>query len=234
MTALVMAFGMAVTLTSAPLVTAAPRLDDVGSSAPDAVSQAKQALRERVLNRRAELSPRELAEAGAGIRRSVMDLPGVLSPRACVAAFVSVGREPGTGALLEELAERGIEVILPVQTADGDLDWARFGGPKELVPAARGVLEPRSRRQGRAAIRRADVVLVPGLAVDGAGMRLGRGGGSYDRALARLAGSRAVRCVLLHDGEVLDLPVPHEPHDMRVHAAATPSRLVWTTYPRPA
>jgi 5-formyltetrahydrofolate cyclo-ligase len=68
-------------------------------------------------------------------------------------------------------------------------------------------------------------VLVPGLAVDRRGVRLGRGGGSYDRVLARLVG-RAFTCVLLHDGEVLDLPVPRDRHDVPVDAAATPSGLV--------
>ena len=92
------------------------------------------------------------------------------------------------------------------------------------MSAARGLLEPTGEPLGRGAVTSADVVLVPGLAVDRAGVRLGRGGGSYDRVLAGVAG-RAFTCVLLHDGEVLDMPVPRERHDVPVAAAATPSAL---------
>ena len=77
---------------------------------------------------------------------------------------------------------------------------------------------------GPDAVAAVDAVLVPGLAVDRRGNRLGRGGGSYDRALARVGG-RAFTCVVLHDGEVVDIPLPREPHDVPVAAAATPSGL---------
>jgi 5-formyltetrahydrofolate cyclo-ligase len=69
----------------------------------------------------------------------------------------------------------------------------------------------------------ADVVLVPALAVDRTGMRLGRGGGSYDRALGHVPVGTFV-CALLYDGELLDR-VPHDDHDRPVTAAVTPSGL---------
>ncbi len=67
------------------------------------------------------------------------------------------------------------------------------------------------------------MVLVPGLACSPSGDRLGRGGGSYDRALARVPVSTFV-CVLLYDDEV-GLAVPTEPHDRSVTAAATPGGI---------
>ncbi len=70
----------------------------------------------------------------------------------------------------------------------------------------------------------ADVVLVPGLAVAPDGMRLGRGGGSYDRALARVPVD-TFTCVLLHDDEV-GLEVPREPHDRPVTAVVSPAGLL--------
>jgi 5-formyltetrahydrofolate cyclo-ligase len=73
-------------------------------------------------------------------------------------------------------------------------------------------------------VTRADVELLPGLAVDGRGMRLGRGGGSYDRVLARLerTGAQPALVVLLYDAEVV-ARVPAEAHDRPVHAVVTPS-----------
>lgn len=191
----------------------------------EAEPSAKQALRERLLSRRRELRPRELAEAAGDLRDVLLDELG-LADAATVAAYVSIGTEPGTGPLLEELEARGVQTLLPVLVEDGDLDWARYTGPLGLVPAARGTMEPGARRLGPEALRAATVALVPALAVDRRGYRLGRGGGSYDRALARLIGTGTLVVALLHDGELLDLPVPTEPHDLPVDAVATPSGLV--------
>jgi 5-formyltetrahydrofolate cyclo-ligase len=71
------------------------------------------------------------------------------------------------------------------------------------------------------AVARADLVLVPALAVDRGGVRLGRGGGSYDRALTRV-GPGIPTIALLYDGELLD-EVPADDHDQRVRLVARPS-----------
>ena len=86
------------------------------------------------------------------------------------------------------------------------------------------LFEPAGERLGPDAVTEADVVLLPGLAVDARGLRLGRGGGSYDRVLARLERARAhpALVVLLYDSEVVER-VPEEPHDRPVHAVVTPS-----------
>ena len=147
---------------------------------------------------------------------------------ATVAAYISVGNEPGTGPLVEELHALGRRVVLPVLLPDDDLDWAVYTGPDALLPAGRGLLEPVGPRLGREAIATADVVLCPGLAVDRGGMRLGRGGGSYDRALARVPVGTFV-CTLLYDDELLDR-VPADAHDRPVTAVATPGGV--TRLPR--
>jgi 5-formyltetrahydrofolate cyclo-ligase len=115
-------------------------------------------------------------------------------------------------------------VLLPVLLPDDDLDWAVYTGPDCLVSARRGLLEPDGEPLGVDAVATADVVLVPGLAVSPTGLRLGRGGGSYDRALGRVPVG-TFTCVLLYDDEV-GLDVPTEPHDRPVLAAATPSGVV--------
>ena len=143
----------------------------------------------------------------------------VVRRSATVAVYVSVGREPGTGLLLDALHAAGKRVLLPVLRADNDLDWSEFTG--ELVSASRGLLEPVGRRLGVDAIEVADVVLVPGLAASIDGNRLGRGGGSYDRALARVGAGVPIG-VLLHEDEV-GIDVPTEPHDRDVTHVVTPA-----------
>ncbi|WP_211239508.1 5-formyltetrahydrofolate cyclo-ligase [Jiangella gansuensis] len=185
------------------------------------VKESKRALRSRLLQGRAGLDATALSSAAAALRDVVLALPEVTAARR-VACYVSVGREPGTGPLIEALSDTGVDVLLPILLPDGDLDWGVYRGPRALVAAARGLLEPDGVPLGPSAVLDADVILVPGLAVDRHGFRLGRGGGSYDRVLARRLG-RGFSCALLHDGEVLDIPVPREPHDVPVDAAASPS-----------
>lgn len=182
----------------------------------------KRALRRALLAARARLVEDDVRRTADALVRHALDLPELAGART-VAAYVSVGREPDTRALLEELRERGTRVLLPVLLPDDDLDWAAYEGAESLSPARRGLLEPTGRRFGPEAVAGADAVLLPGLAVDRRGMRLGRGGGSYDRVLARVedSGSRPALVVLLHAGELLD-EVPAEPHDRPVHAAVTP------------
>ncbi|WP_346768683.1 5-formyltetrahydrofolate cyclo-ligase [Streptomyces sp. DASNCL29] len=192
----------------------------------------KRALRRRHLTMRSRLTADDIETAGAVLACRALELPE-LAGAATVAAYVSMGGEPGTHALREALRARGVRVLLPVLLEDDDLDWGEDKGPGRLAPARRGLLEPEGPRLGPEAVTGADVVLLPGLAVDRRGMRLGRGGGSYDRVLARLAaaGADPALVVLLYDGELLD-EVPQEAHDRPVHAAVTPSGLHRFT-PRP-
>lgn len=186
-------------------------------------AEAKAALRARILENRVALDVRALSDAARRLRDVLLATPEIDAARR-VAAYVSVGREPGTGPLLEELSARDVEILLPILLPDGDLDWAPYTGPASLVSASRGLLQPVAPALGPGAVTAVDVVLAPALAVDRHGNRLGRGGGSFDRALARIAG-RLFTCAVLHDGEVLDMPVPRERHDVPVAAAATPSGL---------
>ena len=110
--------------------------------------------------------------------------------------------------------------LLPLLRPDGDLDWASYEGPDSLVAGPRGLREPGEPPRGVDAVARADVVLVPALAVDAAGRRLGRGGGSYDRALARV-GPLVPLIALIYDDELVE-QVPAEGHDVPVRATARP------------
>jgi 5-formyltetrahydrofolate cyclo-ligase len=184
---------------------------------------AKALLRRELSAARRLLTAQDVERAAAALAREALALPEVSGART-VAAYVSVGREPGTRALLDALRTRGVRVLLPVLLADNDLDWAPYEGAGRLLPAGRGLLEPDGERLGPDGVLEADVVLLPGLAVDGRGMRLGRGGGSYDRVLARLsaAGAHPALIVLLYGNEVA-ARVPEEPHDHPVDAVVTPA-----------
>jgi len=160
------------------------------------------------------------ASAARRIRDHVLELPEVAAA-GTIAAYYSIGTEPDTHALIFALWKRGSYVILPVLLPDGDLDWASYEGPDSLAPGPRGLLQPTEPVRGTQTVARADIVLVPALAVDVRGYRLGRGGGSYDRALARV-GPQVPTIALLYDGELLPA-VPTEPHDQRVRLVARPA-----------
>jgi 5-formyltetrahydrofolate cyclo-ligase len=187
------------------------------------IESAKLALRDQLVTARGRLPLAEIAARAHAVTDLLLTAPEVRRA-ATVAAYVSVGREPGTGVLLDALLSAGKRVVLPLLEPDNDLDWAAYTGSDGLVPAGRGLLEPVGPRLGTDAIATADVVVVPGLAVDRTGLRLGRGGGSYDRALGRVPVG-TFTCVVLNDDEVLD-EVPAAPHDRRVAAAVTERRLV--------
>jgi len=135
------------------------------------------------------------------IRDYVLEMPEV-SAAGTIAAYYSIDAEPDTRGLIFALWKRGSYVVLPVLLPDGDLDWASYEGPDSLAPGPRGLLQPTESVRGPGTVARADVVLVPALAVDAAGYRLGRGGGSYDRALARV-GPQVPTIALLYDDELL-------------------------------
>ena len=184
------------------------------------IKQEKAALRTRLLAARSRLSAEQRTGAARAIRDALLSRPEV-QMAGTIAVYYSVAAEPDTRGLVYALWKRGSYVLLPVLRADGDLDWASYEGPDSLVPGPRGLLEPGEPPRGAGAVARADAVLVPALAVDRAGNRLGRGGGSYDRALARV-GPLIPLIALVYDGELLD-HVPAEPHDVPVRAAVSPA-----------
>lgn len=177
---------------------------------------AKRRLRSRILAERAAL-PEDVREAlSAAIAARLLALPEVASARV-VAAYVGTGTELPTLPLLDALRARGVTVLLPVLLDDDALAWGTYDG--SLVAGRRGLLEPGGRD---ASLAEADVVVVPGVAYDAHGRRVGRGGGSYDRALASVT---ALVVGLARDEEVV-AEVPVEPHDVPVGVVVTPTRVL--------
>jgi 5-formyltetrahydrofolate cyclo-ligase len=196
---------------------------DSAPSTETVLKARKTALRDQLVTARGRRSLLEVSDSARAIADHLL-ATSELRRAATVAAYVSVDTEPGTGPLLDALLAIGRRVIVPVVLPDLDLDWAVYSGADTLVRARRGLLEPTGPRLGPAAVATADVVLTPGLAVDHTGMRLGQGGGCYDRALGRVPVG-TFTCTLLYEGEVLD-EVPAGPHDRPVTAVVTPAGVI--------
>jgi 5-formyltetrahydrofolate cyclo-ligase len=202
----------------------------------------KATVRSRFVNDRLTLGNHLLRKASSALTQRLLQVPElcVSAPGrvATVCAYASFGTEPDTTELIDTLSAQGVRVLLPVLLPNADLDWAVYNG--RFAPGRLGLREPVGGRLGIEAILSADAVLVPALAVSTTGDRLGRGGGSYDRALTHLTARntssaqtsahpaqlrRPWVCALIYDHEV-DADFPVDPHDQPVDAACTPSRLI--------
>ncbi|SHI82410.1 5-formyltetrahydrofolate cyclo-ligase [Actinomyces denticolens] len=141
-----------------------------------------------------------------------------------IAAYVSVGDEPCTRLLLERLEAGGREVLLPVLGPQLSRGWGRFTGIADLAERAPGrPPEPGGEPLPAEAVSDVDALLIPALAIDRAGNRLGQGGGWYDRALP-LRHEGALVLAMVYDDELIASPLPTEPHDQRVDAVITPEQ----------
>ncbi len=190
-----------------------------------AIAGAKSVLRDAVRRRRAARAPaRRLQDDEQRFAR----LAELLTERGVrrLAAYLSAGTEPDALRLVAWSVAHDIEVLLPVLT-DGagswlpEPAWAVYTGPDALREGRSRILEPTSPPLAGDALTGVELLVVPGLAADAAGNRLGRGGGWYDRARS---GHREVETwLLLNDDEVLEV-VPADTWDLPVDLLVTPSR----------
>ncbi|HEY3005353.1 MAG TPA: 5-formyltetrahydrofolate cyclo-ligase [Kribbellaceae bacterium] len=180
----------------------------------------KRELRRELLAARRALSAADRENAAGDLVTTAAAQPLISAARS-VAVYAAIPPEPDTAPLIAWFTGRGVRVLLPVLHDDNDLGWGEPGA--RLVTGRFGLSEP-AIDLGTGAIRDADLVLCPALAVDRRGVRLGRGGGSYDRALARVPVSTPVVAVL-YDAELVDA-LPADPHDRHVTHVLTPARLI--------
>lgn len=146
----------------------------------------------------------------------------IVRPGQTLCAYVPVGSEPGAAQMLDDIADYGVRVLLPVVVDRGPLEWAWYAGPDSLRPGPYGLREPIGERLSTAALRIADLVLCPALAVDRTGTRLGQGAGHYDQSLPLTAPGTPM-VAMVRDQEIVE-SLPWEPHDVRMTAAVTPNR----------
>ncbi|KLO32402.1 5-formyltetrahydrofolate cyclo-ligase [Mycobacterium haemophilum] len=185
----------------------------------------KAALRKQLLAARRNVAD-DVRAAEARMLSQHLEL--LVTSASTVCAYVPVGTEPGAIEMLDVLLCRTGRVLLPVARTSGDetplpLRWGEYR-PGGLTPGRWGVLEPPEPWLPSSALTEASLVLVPALAVDRHGVRLGRGGGFYDRSLAgRDPHARLI--AIVRDPEFLNA-LPSEPHDVRMTHAVMPERGV--------
>lgn len=140
-----------------------------------------------------------------------------------IASYISYGDEPDTSDLNKEILIRGKTLLLPRMRDDNYLDWIIWKGDLGQLKLNRNLMEPIGDAIAPERIKNIDYVIVPALHVDRSGNRLGQGGGHYDRALSQIIG---FKLALVYQGELTSAELPHEAHDQKLDAAATPEILV--------
>ena len=185
------------------------------------VDDAKSRLRAELISHRRNRSAADLLVARAAVTGHLLDS---LAGLTCIAGYLPLRTEPLDQLALTQLAGTA-RVLVPAVTGAAPLDWSEYPGP--VRRAALGINEPAGPRLGADASASADAILVPALAVDRHGHRLGRGGGHYDRTLALLSTLRGTaelpaRIAVVFDDELLE-EVPAGPLDQPVSAVLTPS-----------
>jgi 5-formyltetrahydrofolate cyclo-ligase len=188
----------------------------------DALRAAKRAVRAQVAARRAALGPRAIAEASTDARAHLARFAPVRAalarPRAIVALYAARPDEVDPWPLVMAADASRARFAFPRVVARGAPLAFHVATPDALVPAAFGLREPPPDAPP-APLESLSLVVVPGVAFDRAGGRLGYGGGFYDRSLPALA--PGVWCVgLAHSAQVVDA-VPRGPHDRGVDALVT-------------
>ncbi len=175
----------------------------------------KQAWRRLAIDRRRRRTRSEIDAAREAIAGHLaLHLAG---SAALVAGYLPLPSEPMHPGLAVMLQQAGTRVLLPLTRPDAPVDWAEYSD--DVRRGRFGIDEPTGPPLGSDAVKLADAVLVPALLVDARGVRLGRGGGHYDRTLPGLPGE--LIAVVFDDEWVLELPA--EEHDVPMTAVVTPS-----------
>lgn len=179
----------------------------------------KQSLRAQLKLRRAAAAYDPELAAELNVQLAELCLANGAKRIACYLAHTS---EPDTELFIDWALENEIEVLLPIAKENGDLDWVIFDGQTQVgifgfAEAVGETVSPNG----------IDLMIIPALAIDQSGMRLGKGKGYYDRALAELNPKPPIVAVVFDD-ELIE-SIPAEEHDHPVDAAVTPSRVVHFT-----
>jgi 5-formyltetrahydrofolate cyclo-ligase len=187
----------------------------------DLILQEKRALRERMKAWRGSLSASQQAAAGTALAAHGLDFLGIEKPaQKIVSAFAPMADELRVWPLLRRLGADGFQLCLPVMHGkERPLIFRAWKQGDAMDSGVWGIAEPKADK----ATLEPDILLVPLLAFDAGGWRLGYGGGFYDRTLARLRAAKAIVAVGLGFDEQRVDAVPHLDYDQRLDWVLTPS-----------
>ena len=137
--------------------------------------------------------------------------------------YLPLAWEIDTQALIRIAFAQGKQVAVPVSGPDGQMEAVYIYRHTRLRPGRYGILEPETGGEILSP-QDASLIIVPALAFDRRGVRLGRGGGYYDRWLARTRGTSVGLCY----AQYLFTCLPSQAHDRRVDAICTQEGILWT------
>ena len=186
------------------------------------IAQAKKSLRSQVIKRRDELPEAKSLENSAIVAMQAKALSARFEQKAYISVYARMGSEIDPAPMCDQLTDLGRILCLPVMIQLGQpLIFRQWRPGDELEPKKWGILEPLA----DAPVVEPDLLLLPMVAFDAQGWRLGYGGGFYDRTLARLRSRKTIIAIgLAFDEQEVDV-VPHAAYDERLDLVLTPSGL---------
>jgi 5-formyltetrahydrofolate cyclo-ligase len=188
--------------------------------APDASAQEKTALRARMVAWRKTVTPAQRAETAQALAWTGLAFARPFVPGAIVSGFASLADELDCMPLMHRMAGEGLGLALPLVTGKGKpLTFRAWTPGDEMDAGVWGIAQPKADKP----VVEPDILLVPLLAVDRGGWRLGYGGGFYDRTLQGLRAHKPVLAIgLAYEDQVVDA-VPHLDYDEPLDWVLTPS-----------
>jgi 5-formyltetrahydrofolate cyclo-ligase len=184
----------------------------------------KKSLRKQVLHIRAELTEEARREKSAVIRRNILDFP-LFHAAQCVFTFIPFGNEVDIKAVIDEGKNAGKRIAIPKTfVKEKYMVPYEYEGSGELVQGVYGIQEPEPGKAKIVQPSEIDLILVPGVAFDRKGGRLGYGGGFYDRFLAGYDGRPPLVAVCFKDQLVEEVPM--ETHDFQVDYIVTDDEII--------
>lgn len=183
----------------------------------------KDAIRKAALSARNRMSPEERAAKSDLIANRFLGLEEFRSART-VMAYASFGSEVETRRIIEACFSAGKSLALPVVEKGGLLSVWRIRESTELLPSSYGIPEPPREAPNRLAAEEVDLVVVPGVAFDEQGRRIGYGGGYYDRFLGSIRPD-AAKIALAFEIQLVD-EIPVSDRDLPVDVIVTEARTI--------
>lgn len=190
------------------------------------IRQEKKQLRTHALRERSQYTPDQCAQAGEDILELIREQ--IPSEPSTIACYISMGTEISTFPVMRALLSEGHRLLVPRLGSGNEIGWSYLSSADELDQlqecGTHRPQEPNVETLPAQALVNAQAILLPALLVNHHGIRLGRGGAWYDRALCHRSAKAPLICIVW-DHEFIDAEIPEETHDIPVDAVLTPARF---------